>query len=179
MIYLRATKIERVWQHAGIDWNVALPGPGPSALAVWDVATVVRDVSTAIADSKFFKSIDDECDDPGKKSSLLNMLNQLRYAIRFDDYQGFLKGSNVQVKEAGKFEYRKKTHKIWELKFQNKDRVYFFSHHISADRKALILMLFHHKKDQTTPKHILGYCEKLMKPFLDPDPEISLLKEIP
>ena len=107
------------------------------------------------------------------------MLNQLRYAMRHEDYQGFLKNSNVQVKDAFRFTYRAKTHKVWELKFQNKDRVYFFSHQTTGaeNKRVLIPMLFHHKKDQTTPKGVCDYCEKVMKPFLDPDSKIEIIKE--
>lgn len=179
MIYLRSVRVDHVLDYAGIDWRQGLPSTGTKAAAVWTLATVVRDTGVSIEDSKFYKSIKNECDDAGKKGSLFTMFTQLRYAIRQEDYQDALKGTNVQVKDAGKFNYRGQNHKIWELKFQNKDRIYFFSHRTGSqsDSKLLIPLLFHHKKDQTTPKHILDYCEKSMKPFLDPSPEIKILKE--
>lgn len=181
MIYLRSVRVDHVWDYASIDWKQALPGAGAKAATVWTLATVVRDSDTPVEDSKFYKSVRNECDDAGKKASLLTMLNQLRYAIRNEDYQDVLKGTNVQVKDAGKFNYRGQNHKVWELKYQNKDRIYFFTHRTGGqgDTKLLIPMLFHHKKDQTTPKQILGYCEKTMKPFLDPNPEVKILKEAP
>jgi len=109
------------------------------------------------------------------------MLNQLRYAIRHEDYQAFLKNTNIQIKEAFHFDFSKKKHKVWELKYKNKDRVYFFTHQIAGDQpiRLLIPLLFHHKKDQTTPKPITEYCEKTIKPFLIPNSEINILKESP
>lgn len=181
MIYLRTVRLESVLEHAGIDWERALPGPGLKCVPAWTTATLVRDEEMELRDSKFFKSVRDECDDAGKKGSLFNMLNQLRYAIGQDNYQEFLKGTNVQVKEAFSFEYRSKKHKIWELKFQNKDRLYFFSHRRpdKEEVRLLVLLLFHHKKDQTTPKQVTDYCTKVMKPFLDPTPEFKVIKEKP
>lgn len=181
MIYLRSVRVDHVLDYAGIDWKQGLPGTGAKGAAVWTLATVVRDPDVSLEDSKFYKSIRNECDDAGKKGSLFTMLTQLRYAVRQEDYQEALKGTNVQVKDAGKFNFRGQNQKIWELKFQNKDRIYFFTHRLSGkgDPKLLIPMLFHHKKDQTTPKQILDYCEKTMKPFLDSNPEIKILKETP
>lgn len=180
-MYLRRVPAEHVWEHAGIEWRLGLSSSGPTAAAVWSLATIVRDESMSNKESKFYKSIDSECDDPGKKGSLLNMLNQLRWAIRQEDYQNFLKDSNVQVKDAGKFNYRGKSHKIWELKYQKKDRIYFFTYRIigQTEEKILVLLLFHHKKDQTTPRYIIDYCEKVMKDFLDPSPNVKILKEVP
>jgi hypothetical protein len=182
-MYLRSVKVDHVWDYANIDWKLALPSAAASlkAAAAWKLATVVRDAGMPIEDSKFYKSIHDECNDDGKKGSLLTMFNDLHRAIRHEDYQDVLQGGRVQVKDAGKFTYRGQNHKIWELKYQKKDRIYFFTHRLSGrcDEKLLIPMLFHHKKDQTTPKHILDYCEKTMKPFLDPNPEVKILKEAP
>lgn len=182
MNYLRVVRVEHVWEHAGIDWRRALPGGGlKNQPLVWTLATPVRDPDVQIVGSKLYKSIRDECDEASKKSSLLIMLNQLSYAIRHHDYQGILKGTPVDVKEAFGFNYRNQKRKVWELKYQNKDRLYFFTHSSTEIENARLLLplIFHHKRDKTTPTSICDHCERAMKPFLDLNPKFKILKETP
>lgn len=117
-------------------------------------------------------------DDPGKKASLLEMLHQLSYAITQDDYQGFLKGTSVNVKCAHDFKHAGSKYKVWELKYQNKDRLYFFTHKVSGNREAiniLILLLFHHKNTQNTPEQVKAYCEKIVKIFNEPKSAVKFI----
>jgi hypothetical protein len=139
----------------------------------------VRDEDVQITGSRLYKSVRDECNDAGKKASLLIILNNLNQAIRHDDYQGFLKDTNVGVKEAFGFVYRNQKQKVWELKFQKKDRLYFFTFSPSSkmNDRYLLPLIFHHKKNNTTPASICDHCERVMKPFLDPNPQLTILKE--
>lgn len=179
MTHLRCFKVEHVWEHAGIDWRAANLSFPSEQQAIWILATPVRDAGTKVTDSKFFKSVASECDSDEKKASLMVMLYQLRYAMCHADYQSHLKTTNVQVKEAHKFTYRNSKHKIWELKYQKKDRIYFFTHLQEGKdgRKFLIPVLFHHKRDQATPASISSQCETAMKPFLNPQSKVELIKE--
>ena len=179
IVYLSGFKMEHVWEHAGIDWRAANLSLPASAQVEWTLATPVKDAEMKVEDSKFFKSVAKECNSDEKQSSLLVMLHQLRYAICNADYQSYLKSTNVQVKDAHKFTYRNSKHKIWELKYQKKDRIYFFTHvEDSKDgRKILIPLLFHHKRDQATPADISSYCETAMKSFLNPQCKVELIKE--
>lgn len=179
MIHLHSFKIEHVWEHAEIPWQEAGLAAPPEGQKVWTVATHVRDQNASIVDSKFFQSVKNECDEVSKKSSLLVMLNQLRSAVYQNDYQSFIKESNVQIKEAHSFIHSRSKHKIWELKHKKKDRIYFFTHreHENGGSNYFILMLFHHKKDQKTPSSITSYCENLMKKFLDNNLKIILIGE--
>jgi hypothetical protein len=177
MIYLRNVNIDHVWAFAGI--SSPLGAAGPKKAPVWSIVTPVRDDGVKIVESKFYKSIKAECDEAGKKSSVLMMLNQLRYAVQQSDYQAFLKETPVHVKEAHSFTHRGSKHKVWELKYQNKDRIYFFTHQgqPQADSKLLITALYHHKNDQKTPQRIRDYCETAMKPFLESAPKVAIIKE--
>ena len=179
MLYLRCFKVEHFWEHAGIDWRAANLSFPASQQATWTLATPVRDAGTKVTDSKFLKSVASECDSDEKRSSLMVMLHQLRFAMCHADYQNHLKTTNVQVKEAHKFTYGNSKHKIWELKYKKKDRIYFFTHLEPGKdgRKLLIPVLFHHKRDQATPANISSQCETAMKPFLNPQSKVELIKE--
>lgn len=179
MIHLHSFKIEQVWEHVEIPWQDASLAPPPERQPVWTVATHVRDQNVNVVDSKFFQSVKDECDEVGKKSSLLVMLNQLRLAVFQQDYQSLIKESNVQIKEAHAFNHSNSRHKVWELKYKKKDRIYFFTHSekIKGGNNYFIPMLFHHKKDQKTPSSITTHCESLMKKFLDNNLKIILIGE--
>lgn len=182
MIYLRAVKFEHILDHAGVPkWRQLSPFLATMPVkAVWTLATPVRDRTVGRADSRFFKSIQAQCDDASKMSSLLVMLTGLYHALGHEDYQAVVKGTaGLNVKSAHTFKYRGKNEKVWELKYQNKDRLYFFSYSSAASepRNLLIPLIFLHKKDQTTPDTIKDQCEREMKPLLDPRPQITLLKE--
>ncbi len=101
-------------------------------------------------------------------------------AAKQQNYQEVLKGSYVSVKTAYEFKFAGSNHKVWELKPNNKDRVYFFTHPVTVNavKKPVISMLLaHHKKDQNTPKEVSRYCETLMRSYLDPTVKIEILKE--
>lgn len=177
MIYLRTVEIEQLWTLAKID--PAKAPAAPQGRPAWTIVTPVRDPSVGVRESKLCKSIKDECDDVGKRSSLLVMLHELRFAVLQQEYQAILKGGKVQVKEAHSFEYRGGRHRAWELKYQNKDRMYFFTVQGAPrpESRLLSLALFHHKNDQKTPQRIRDYCESLMKPILAPGANIEVIKE--
>lgn len=162
-------------EHAGIDWRKA--PAGPSSVPVWQIVTPAGALDMEAKDTKFFKSIKDEVDDASKKSSLLMMLQHLQFAVCQERYQEYLQGTPVQVKSAYSFKMHSSKHHVWELKYQNKDRLYFFTH--SIDKQGgpqLALLQFHHKKDQNTPEHVKTYAEKTMKPFIEPKATVQFTK---
>lgn len=111
---------------------------------------------------------------------MLVMVTGLYHALGHKDYQPVINGTaGLNVKPAHIFKYRGKNEKVWELKYQNKDRLYFFSYSSSESDlyNLLIPLIFLHKKDQTTPNTIKSQCEREMKPLLDPKPQITILKE--
>lgn len=182
MIYLRTVRFEHILDQAGVPkWRQNSPLLATMPVkAVWTIATPVRDRSVDLVDSRFFRSIRDECDDVGKRASLLVMLTGLYHALGHEDYQPVIKHTaGLNVKPAHIFKYRGKSEKVWELKYQNKDRLYFFSYSstVSDPCNLLIPLSFLHKKDQTTPDTIKDQCEREMKPLLDPNPQITILKE--
>jgi hypothetical protein len=182
MIYLRTVKFEHLLDEVGVpQWQQRLPTLAKmSPKAVWTVATPMKDGQALRSSSRLFKSLRLECNDAGKKTSLVNMLTGLHRALDHENYQEIIKDtSGLDIKVACDFEYRDGKWKVWELKYQKKDRLYFFTHAPLNPRepKLFIPMLFHHKKDQTTPVFVKDYCREVMKPFLDPAPKISLLKE--
>jgi hypothetical protein len=178
MIYVRAITCQEVWSHAQIDWKKGLARGLPTTPTKWRLATYVVDGQVTKENSKFFKSIEQEVNDAGKKASLLEMLHQLSYAITQEDYQGFLKNASVSVKCAHDFKYAGSKHKVWELKYQNKDRLYFFSHRLVDGPvvvNVLVFLLFRHKNTQTTPEDVKAYCEKIMKLFLEPRVGVKII----
>ncbi len=176
MIYVRQVNIEAALGHVGINLSEALPAGRPTGKPRWSVVTPVRDSAQGVVDGKFFASLSNECNDSSKRASLLAMLTHLGWAVLQDDYQSALKSTSVSPKEAFSFLYMKKTQRIWELKYQNKDRLYYVTHNGPSQSKLIVLLLYHHKKDNSTPKGIASYCEKIFKGFLDPGVTLTVLE---
>lgn len=131
----------------------------------WDVAIVVKDCD--LLNGRFPKSIGKHVDDPAKRSAILKALSELYSAVCDEDYQSTLEQSGVGCKIAHSFQYDGSTHKVWELKPNNKDRVYFFPlKNGPQGRNVVFLLTAYHKKDQKTPKEVSEVCVDDIKSIL-------------
>jgi hypothetical protein len=173
MNYVRRVDPKALLAHASIDTAKAPGFSGPlRAGAFWHVVTPVNALDCELIDSKLVKSIKSDVDDANKRSSLLMICRSLQDAIFVQDYQGFLKDTPVTVKSAYSFKLNSSMHKVWEFKYGNKDRMYFFTL-----QQYLIVLMFCHKKDQNTPDHVKKYCEKAMRPFLMPKAPVQIIED--
>lgn len=143
----------------------------------WDVVVVVKECG--LLNGRFAKSIEKYVNDVTKKSAILKALAELFDAVCEEDYQAALEQSGVGCKSAHSFKYMGSTVKVWELKPNNKDRVYFFpvTEGLPKGRKGLFLLLAYHKKDQSTPKEIADICEEDIKAILQNHGKIEICEE--
>jgi len=140
----------------------------------WDILIVVKD-STSL-NGRFLKSLEQHIDAPGKRANILKALNELFPAALYDDYQAELAQSGVSCKIAHSF--KGGAIKVWELKPNNKDRVYFFPMPDGVKgRKVIFLLMAYHKKDQQTPKEVKDFCENAIKEILDSRGNIEICEE--
>jgi len=166
--------------HAGIDLCQALGHRPVVARPHWRLATPIASVDDAVTSTRFYGSIAQYVDDDDKRASFAVMMNGLGHAAHQQDYQAVLKGSNVAVKMAHQFEFENSKHKVWELKQNKKDRLYFCAITLKSGSSTdpfLVPLLAHHKKDQTTPREVSNYCERTMKSYLDRKANVRLCKE--
>lgn len=180
VIYLRRITVKQMLAHANVDFVSALGHQTQSASLHWHIATPVSNPTDMLASSKFFRSIDDQVDDDGKRACFATMVNALGVAARNQNYQKVFEGTGVAVKPAHEFKYCGSQRKLWELKGNNKDRVYFFTLSVTqgqTEAQVIALLLAHHKKDKTTPKEVARSCESTMKTYLDPTSHIVICKE--
>jgi hypothetical protein len=131
----------------------------------WTVCTPIGEGEVDEKASKLLKSIRKHVDDDEKRSNFLVMLTALWRAAEQQDYGAVLANSTVTPKPAHSFLFQGKRHTVLELKQGKKDRLYFFSAGL-AGRACLVLLLAHHKKDQTTPREVSQHCELTMKVFI-------------
>lgn len=131
----------------------------------WIVCTPISDGEVDEKASKLLKSIRKHVDDDDKRSNFLVMLTALWRAAAQQVYGAVLANSTVTPKPAHSFLYQGKRHSVLELKQGKKDRLYFFSASL-AGRPSLVLLLAHHKKDQTTPREVSQHCEQAMKAYV-------------
>ncbi|MCC2971287.1 type II toxin-antitoxin system RelE/ParE family toxin [Massilia sp. IC2-476] len=143
----------------------------------WDIVAVVKDCK--LLNGRLSKSIEKHVDDVTKKAQILKALSELFAAVCEEDYQAAIEESGVSCKVAHSFQYEKGTYKVWELKPNNKDRIYFFplKDGLPQGRKALFLLTAYHKKDQKTPKEISEICEEDIKSILDSRGKIEICEE--
>lgn len=142
----------------------------------WEIAIVVKDCHTL--NGRFRKSLEQNIDDVSKKSNILKALDELFNAVCCDDYQAELAQSSVACKIAHQFTYMGHSVKVWELKPNNKDRVYFFPAPEKINGKRVIFLLNgYHKKDQQTPKEIKTACEDAIKEILRSQDKIEICEE--
>lgn len=137
----------------------------PAALK-WDVAVLVSDCTSE--KSKFSRSVTQYVDDRKKRASFLLSIGLLFEAIQDEDYQAALDGSMVDCKPAHTFKFDNSTYTLWELKPNNKDRIYFYAcTDLSRPaRKTIFLLMAYHKKDKTTPKEVSDPREEEIKSIL-------------
>lgn len=178
MLYLRRFQPQALLDHLGLRWQQALPALADAHKPVWDLCTIVRDQDMALKDSKLFKSLKD-CDDKKKKASLLQMVVALKHGLQYQDYQAAINKdlSGIIIKVGHNFTYQAKPEKVWELKYQKKDRMYFFTGPVPQASKLpfLALLQYEHKKDQETPQDVCESCANAMKPFLVPGAKIEII----
>lgn len=180
MLFLKLITVEHVMAHAGIDLCQALGLRPAAARPHWRLATPIARADDAITATRFYGSIDEYVDDDDKRASFALLMNGLGRAAHQQDYQAVLKDSNVAVKVAHLFEFESSKHKVWELKQNKKDRLYFCAITIRSwptTDPFLVPLLVHHKKDQTTPREVSNYCERTMKSYLDRKAIVRLCKE--
>ncbi|MFD1555401.1 hypothetical protein ACFSHT_07115 [Paraburkholderia silviterrae] len=146
----------------------------PSTLKTrWDVALICgSDDYTA---SRFARSVKTFVDSADKKASFLVMGRALFHAVQADNYQKILKDDTpVGVKIAHDFKYQNKTINLWEMKYQNKDRIYFFPLN-SGDVKTIFLLMAYHKKDQNTPNEVKTPCTREIKELITSSANIKFI----
>lgn len=141
---------------------VAALAGGAFAAGHWVLCTPIGDEDVDARGSKFLKSIRKYVDDDEKRSNFLVMLTAISRAATQQDYGAVLANSTVTPKPAHSFSYQNKKHSVLELKQGKKDRIYFFAERFHG-RPCIVLLLAHHKKDQTTPKDVCSHCEQAMK----------------
>lgn len=139
----------------------------------WRFCTPIADDADDLEGTKFLKSIRKYVNDDEKRANFLAMLTAIYRAAAQSDYAAVLSGSVVDCKPAHKFNYHGSNRTVLELKQGKKDRIYFFSEHFSGF-PCIVLMLAHHKKDQTTPREVTNHCESTMKACLGPSCKIVI-----
>lgn len=148
----------------------------PRAKLKWDVAVLVTDCANQ--KNRFSRSVVEFVDDVKKKSHFLLAIYQLFDAIQDEDYHSALADSGMTCKVAHSFKFNNTTYKVWELKPNNKDRIYFYATDLPAPhRKTIFLLMAFHKKDQNTPPEASGPCEDDVKNILREKGNIEFCKE--
>ena len=149
----------------------------PIASLKWDVAILVPDCSGG--KNRFTRSVADYVDDPSKKAAFLHAISHLFHALSEENYQAVLSNSAVACKSARTFKFEGSTHKLWELKPNNKDRIYFYgvTDMKPPNRKTIFLLMVFHKKDKTTPDTAGAPCEDAIKDIIRAKGMIDFCKE--
>lgn len=179
---LKLVTLASVLAHAGL---VAPSGLGrdrgaPHTKPFWELATPTTNEGMSLEASRLFRSITEHVNDDEKRAAFALMVNGISRASALQNYQEVLKGSNIVVKVAHDFKYLGRAHKLWELKANKKDRIYFFALKLKIlgrERNVIVLLMAFHKKDQHTPKEVCSPCEEAMKQFLDPKASIQIKDE--
>lgn len=182
--YLRHINIEQVIEHVPGMAGTSLPAIlGQSAVKLlkakpsWHLVTPVNARDQAVGQSKFFKSIVEHVDDPRKQSAFLTSMVALFWAQQQKNLPEHLSSqSSPLFKVASKFKFQGMNISIHELKSNNKDRVYLQTHS-SGGELSVILYLAHHKKDQTTPQVVKGYCHDQASKYLSNQSSVVFLKD--
>jgi len=144
----------------------------------WDVAVLVPDCG--VTECRFTKTLQASADDDKKRSNILVMLFELFRAIQHPDYKkNLLEDSSITVKVAHTFKHGGHMHNVMELKYGNKDRIYFYANtgKKAPEKNVLFLLMAHHKKDNTTPDEVKNPCTKEIKRILDAKGIVDFCKE--
>lgn len=179
MMLFREVRPVTMLDCVNVPWLEAMPQLGREDGSAWTIVTPVGDAKSDLSSTRLFKSLQSECNDRGKKQSLLAIVTALKTVSRSENYQEALKDlSGINVKEAYSYKFNGANHKIWEFKYQNKDRLYFatYTERVRSSSSLFILLLYHHKKDKTTPNFVSGYCSDLMRQFLGLNGKYQVLK---
>lgn len=179
MMLFREVRPVTMLDCVNVPWLEAMPQLGREVGSAWTIVTPVSDAKSDLSSSRLFKSLQSECNDRGKKQSLLAIVTALKTVSRSENYQEALKDlSGINVKEAYSYKFNGANHKIWEFKYQNKDRLCFatYTERVRSSSSLFILLLYHHNKDKTTPNFVSGYCGDLMRQFLGLNGKYQVLK---
>lgn len=162
---MKARKVTQLQLYDLIDSSHREGVIDPSKLK-WDVAVLVPDCSSE--KNRFTRSVSQYVDDRKKKASFLLSIGLLFEALQDENYQAALIGSPVACKSARTFKFDRSNHKLWELKPNNKDRIYFYpvTDLEYPARKTIFLLMAYHKKDETTPSEAADPCEEEIKNIL-------------
>lgn len=155
------------------DQIVAALGGALRGQGHWTLCTPIGDEDVDTQGSKLLRSIRKHVDDDEKRSNFLVMLIAISRAATQQDYGAVLANSTVTPKPAHSFVYQNKKHSVLELKQGKKDRLYFFAERFCG-RPFIVLLLAHHKKDQTTPKEVCNHCEQAMKNCLSSAAKVEI-----
>jgi len=148
----------------------------PTERLKWDIAVIVPDCSSE--KNRFTRSVAHYVDDRKKKASFLQSIGLLFEAIQDENYQAALNGSAVACKSARTFKYNNTNYKLWELKPNNKDRIYFYPvTDIPGRRKTIVLLMAYHKKDENTPSEAGDPCEEEIRSILKLKSKIEFCEE--
>lgn len=173
-------KVQKLTQEQAYTAVAKAIPPGTKLISAaaqrWDVVVVVRDCESV---SNFHKSITKHLDDLKKKGAILRALSDLYDAICSEDYQEELESAGLSCKVAHSFLFSGATYKVWELKPDNKNRLYFFplKDGLPNNKKAVFMLMAYHKKDNKTPSEVSEYCEKTIKLILQARGEIEYCEE--
>lgn len=153
--------------HAGFDAVAALGAAAQFGQRAWAFATPISDWKIPIEDSRFYKSIKSDVDDPDKIAEFGLLMTMISRATTVSNFMPVLHNFSVQAKVAHTFDAFGSSRKLMELKHNNKDRIYYYQMHIQ-EKPTLVFLLAEHKKDRTTPKPVKSYSEFTIKGLLDP-----------
>jgi hypothetical protein len=176
VLLLRPFRLIDALGHAGFSPDVlrALPA---HQVGAWSIVTPVSSRSEQLASSKLYRSIAEHVDDDEKRANFAALMNGLFRAAGQENYQEVLRASSITMKVAHEFRFRNKTEKLWELKQGKKDRVYLYPLGIVGSnkerRRAIAVLLAWHKKDQTTPRDVVNYCEGTIKAHVNPQAQLE------
>jgi len=173
MPVLKLIGVPLILEHAKKGLSKALGGHKATS-EVWRICTPLSDGDVTVQKSKFFKSITEDIDDASKLKTFVQLVSALASASTVENYHEFFRGIAVECKEAHGFNHRGTKVKIFELKrLRQKERLYFFP--LSAKgMRFFIVLLAHHKKDETTPKNVANYCEAQAIQFIDAGEKIYI-----
>lgn len=177
MLLLRSFHLHDVLRQSGFAPEALARLPVAAGPFVWTIVTPVASKTDPLTSSKLFRSVAQQVDDDEKRANFAVLMNGLYRAAQHENYQEVLKGSSITIKVAHEFKYRNKTEKLWELKHGKKDRVYLYPlavAHGGSRKRALAVLLAHHKKDQTTPREVTTYCESTIRSHIDPQAELGI-----
>jgi hypothetical protein len=143
---------------------------------VWRICTPLPDGQGAVQKSRFFKSITEDIDDATKIGTFVQLVSAIGSASNLENYHDFFRNGGVECKEAHSFNHKGQRVKIYELKKHRKKERLYFATFSAKGMRFFVLLLAHHKKDETTPKHISTHCETQISQLLNAGDQTYILE---